>query len=109
MDPTERKDCETELLQTYVNQFVKTRVEMSSNKNMEDKDSTNEDISMDSAAMWDYCWREYKIGGVERWIWFLVYFVGSGLNDWAQFFHDQLSSFMKDHELTEADITQPRP
>ena len=104
MDPIERKDCEKELLQTYVDQLIKTRVDMSKDKNV-----TNEDLSLDSTAMWDYCWREYKIGGVERWIWFLVYFVGNGLNDWAQFFHDQLSSFMKDHELTEADITQPRP
>jgi len=31
--------------------------------------------SKEKCCSWEFCWEEYKIGGVERWIWFLVYFI----------------------------------
>merc|ERR1712232_1492663 len=103
MDPVERKECERELIEAYVDELVRTRIRMNTPDRVEDDPSTDYD------AMLEYCWQEYKIGGVERWVWFLAYFVGIEMYDVAQFFHDQLSCFMKDHSLTEADISQPRP
>ncbi|GKZ00738.1 hypothetical protein MPSEU_001025700 [Mayamaea pseudoterrestris] len=89
MEPCERRACERELVQIYFDELVKAGV---------------------AGVTWDYCWNEYRIGGVERWLWFLVYFVGlKGFGEWAQFFHDQMAAFVKNHELTMADIVQPRP
>merc|ERR1712232_863555 len=89
MDPVDRKECEHELVEAYFKELL----------------LHNESIDCSS----DYCWQEYKIGAVERWIWFLVYFVGSEMGDWALFFHNQISSFMADHKITSEHITQPRP
>jgi len=91
MDPAERRECEKDLIQAYLEELQRCGV-------------TNVD--------WDYCWNEYRIGGLERWLWFLIYFAGQppdALPGWAQFFHDQISAFMKDHQITAADIVQPRP
>lgn len=87
--PGERRQCERELVETYFDELKRHK--------------SNIDCS------WEYCWREYKVGGVERWLWFLVYFVGNGMAEWAQYFHDQIRAFMNDHELTADDIIQPRP
>lgn len=89
MDPLERKACERELVQVYYNEL--------------------QSHLLGDCCSWDYCWQEYKIGGVERWLWFLVYFVGKGMDDWAQFFHDQIATFIADHELSATDFRQPRP
>jgi len=90
-DPVERRACERDLVQTYYNELVRCGVK-------------------DDEQLWDYVWSEYKVGGVERWLWFLIYFVGQpGMTDWAQFFHDQIAAFMNDHSMTAVDITQPRP
>lgn len=90
MDPAERRECEEDLIKTYYEELKKCGV-------------TNVD--------WDYCWSEYKLGGLERWLWFLIYFSGQEgpIFDWAQFFHNQISEFMKDHKITADDIVQPRP
>ena len=89
MEPGERRACERELIQAYFDELVKAGVE---------------------GVTFDYCWDEYRIGGVERWLWFLVYFVGlEGFSEWAQFFHNQIAAFMRDHDLTAANIGQPRP
>jgi len=89
MDPAERRACEKELVEAYYKE-LQTHLQ-------------------DKCCSWEYCWSEYQVGGVERWLWFLVYFIGNGMNDWAQFFHDQISEFMKDHNLSAEQITQPRP
>lgn len=90
MDPKERRSCERSLIASYYAELLRLGV----------KDFT-----------WDECWKEYRIGGVERWLWFLVYFVGQEgpLLKWGQFFHDQISSFIDDHDITPNDIAQPRP
>lgn len=87
MDPAERRGCERELIEDYHQELRKHTIDCS----------------------FGYCWREYQVGGVERWLWFLVYFLGNGMTKWAQFFHNQISSFMADHGLSADDITQPRP
>jgi hypothetical protein len=89
MDPSERRVCERELIDIYWKELTRLGVE---------------DVT------WQHCWHEYTVSGVERWLWFLVYFCGQdNLLEWAQFFHDQIAAFMHDHSLTTADITQPRP
>jgi len=89
MDPIERRESERDLVQAYYQELKQGGVDVT----------------------WDYCWTEYKFGGVERWLWFLVYFVAQeGMSVWAQFFHDQIRAFMHDHGIMAAtDIVQPRP
>lgn len=89
MDPAERRKHERSLVEAYFEELKRCGVQ-----------------NID----WEYCWSEYKIGGLERWLWFLIYFVGQdGMLDWAQFFHNQIASFMTDHNLTAKDVVQPRP
>ena len=90
MHPSQRRQCERSLLEAYYSELIRCGVK---------------DLS------WEDCWKEYKVGGVERWLWFLVYFIGQTgpLLRWAQFFHDQIASFVADHEITVDDIVQPRP
>lgn len=90
MDPKERRPCEEELIRSYHHELLANGVE---------------------GFSWDECWREYKVGGLERWLWFLVYFCGQEgpLLKWAQFFHDQIAAFVLDHSLTVDMITQVRP
>merc|ERR1719222_1339105 len=77
MDPTERRDCE-KLASLGI-----------------------------SSMSWEECWLEYKIGGLERWLWFLVYFCSQpAMKEWAQFFHDQIKEFVHDHKISEEDVTQ---
>jgi thiamine kinase-like enzyme len=90
MDPDVRRSCESELIQSYWNELQLLGV---------------------SDLPWEYCWHEYTVGGLERWLWFLLYFLDKDgpLEKWAQFFHDQISAFMHDHKMTVDMITQPRP
>ena len=99
MDPADRRTCERELVQAYYDELVLCGVPTSN----QSENDTHSDL-------WEYCWKEYCVGGVERWLWFLTWFLGQpALREWTQFFHDQISAFMKDHNLTAADLTQPRP
>jgi hypothetical protein len=92
MNRGERRDCEERLVRNYYNELV---VELGI-----------------SDLAWEDCWYEYKIGGLERWIWFLVYFCGqpgSTMANWAQFFYKQIESFVHDHNISPEDVIQPRP
>lgn len=90
MDPSERRDCEEQLVRNYYEKLV---------HELGVSDLTFED-----------CFLEYKIGGLERWIWFLVYFCAQPpMTQWAQFFHDQIKEFVHDHKISPEDVTQPRP
>ena len=89
MDPQERRDCEERLLRNYYDELVTLGV---------------------SEYTFEECWKEYTIGGLERWLWFLVYFLANeAMLDWAQFFHDQIAQFAHDHNIKPQDVTQPRP
>eukprot|EP00531_Pseudo-nitzschia_arenysensis_P010166 CAMPEP_0116134908 /NCGR_PEP_ID=MMETSP0329-20121206/10907_1 /TAXON_ID=697910 /ORGANISM="Pseudo-nitzschia arenysensis, Strain B593" /LENGTH=429 /DNA_ID=CAMNT_0003629671 /DNA_START=44 /DNA_END=1333 /DNA_ORIENTATION=+ len=89
MDPRERRECEEKLIRNYYQKLVELGV---------------------SSLTWEECWSEYKIGGLERWIWFLVYFCSQPtMTEWAQFFHNQIKEFVHDHGITPEDVTQPRP
>ncbi|KAG7360672.1 ecdysteroid kinase [Nitzschia inconspicua] len=89
MDPAERRECEISLIQNYYMELVRLGVELK----------------------WEECWKEYQVGGLERWLWFLVYFCAQEgpILMWAQFFHDQIKEFVHDHNIQPGDITQPRP
>lgn len=88
MEPSVRRANERRLVEAYFEELTKSGVDID----------------------WKYCWDEYRIGGVERWLWFLVYFLGQpSMKGWAQFFHDQIAAFVHDHGLKESDITQARP
>ena len=91
MDPVDRRACEKELVRAYYDELLRNGV----------KDDAND--------LWDFCWKEYQIGGVERWLWFLVWFLGQENLQFSQFFHDQIAAFMHDHDLTAENLTQPRP
>uniref|UniRef100_A0A7S4WHK3 Aminoglycoside phosphotransferase domain-containing protein n=1 Tax=Ditylum brightwellii TaxID=49249 RepID=A0A7S4WHK3_9STRA len=91
IDPQERRECEEQLIRNYYEKLVQLGVR---------------DLS------WEYCWSEYTIGGLERWLWFLVYFCsqeGSVMLKWAQFFHNQMKEFVHDHSIRSEHVTQPRP
>jgi hypothetical protein len=92
MDPSERRECEVDVVRVYYNELVRFGVREFS---------------------WDDCWNEYRVGGLERWLWFLIYFSGQDpdtpMLKWAQFFHDQIVAFVDDHNIKVSDITQPRP
>ena len=89
MEPSERRACEHDILREYYNELTRLGVENWS---------------------WEECWKEYRLGGLERWIWFLVYFNGQEgpLLDWAKFFHDQVAAFVKDHDIKPEEIGPPR-
>jgi aminoglycoside phosphotransferase (APT) family kinase protein len=89
MDPSERRECEDKLIRNYHRELEQLGVELS----------------------WEDCWKEYLIGGLERWLWFLVYFCSreGPLLKWAQFFHDQIKEFVHDHNIQPENVTQPRP
>lgn len=91
MKPSERRECEEQLVRNYHNKLIELGI---------------------TGLSWNECWSEYKIGGLERWIWFLVYFCGQPgplMTKWAQFFHDQITEFVHDHGISPEDVTQPRP
>jgi hypothetical protein len=91
MDTNERRQCEEELIRNYYHELT---------ANCGVKDFT-----------WEDCWKEYQVGGLERWLWFLVYFLGQEgpLLEWAQFFHNQIAAFLHDHKMDANDVIQPRP
>ena len=89
MEPDTRRRCERRLIETYYEELKACGI---------------------APVTWDYCWNEYRIGGLERWLWFLVWFLSQEqLSGWAQFFHDQMACFIQDHNITPADIEQVRP
>jgi hypothetical protein len=87
MNPTERRECERTLIENYYAELIRCGV-------------PKEDFSFED------CWKEYKVGGIERWLWFLVYFIGQEgpLLKWAQFFHDQIQAFLSDHTIRTKDL-----
>lgn len=91
METSDRRKYEKQLVRNYYDKLVQLNV---------------------SEFAWEHCWNEYKIGGLERWLWFLVYFCGQHdpeMINWAQYFHDQINDFVHDHGIKPEDVTQPRP
>jgi Phosphotransferase enzyme family len=95
MEREERRQCETDLIESYCTALHAHRPVRRTEP--------------DYDALLQHCWDEYKVGGVERFLWFLIYFLGQGNYSWSQYFHNQIADFMHAHQLTPDDITQPRP
>eukprot|EP01065_Artemidia_motanka_P048210 TRINITY_DN7727_c0_g1_i1.p1 TRINITY_DN7727_c0_g1~~TRINITY_DN7727_c0_g1_i1.p1 ORF type:complete len:354 (+),score=117.11 TRINITY_DN7727_c0_g1_i1:243-1304(+) len=92
MTPEDRRPCERALVEGYYKELL--------------------DLGVDGKAFtWEECWQEYRVGGLERWLWFLAYFagMGEGMVPVAKFFHDQVLAFVKDHEIKFSELGQPRP
>lgn len=54
------------------------------------------------------CKEEYIRGGSERWIWLLALISNMCPDSMVQYFHDQLTSFIRMHGVTASSIGQPR-
>ena len=105
-----RKEHEHVLLQQYYETLKTTYYEHRPFSPPQEANDNNNNTTDDLMLSWEECWREYTVGGVERWMWFLIYFCAMPAStSWAQFFHNQIADFMHDHDLTADDITQPRP
>ncbi|KAI9224609.1 kinase-like domain-containing protein [Blastocladiella britannica] len=57
---------------------------------------------------WSECWREYGLGGTERWVWLLSLLTTMCPANMVQFFHDQVLAFMVDHGISAENIGMPR-
>ena len=88
MEPAVRRKCESTLIREYYDELLLNGVINYS---------------------WEECWREYQIGGVGRWLWFLCYFSSSNMTGYFDFFQAQVLAFMQDHKLQPEDIGQLRP
>jgi hypothetical protein len=91
METGDRRKYEMQLIRNYFNKLVELNVKV---------------------FIWESCWNEFKIGGLERWLWFLVYFCGQNGQEmikWTQYFHNQIKDFVHDHGIRPEDVTQPRP
>ena len=88
--PESRRSCEMDILKTYYADLISRGVQ-------------NYD--------WEECLRDYIEGGVERWMWMLIYFCGRDDLPVAvqSFFNQQTIQFCRDHGVTPQTIGQPRP
>jgi len=88
MEPALRRTCERGLVRGYYDELIKAGGDRI------------------AGYTWDAAWREYRIGGLERWLWFLCYFASDAAHAAGfAFFHAQVLAFMQDHALTAADVT----
>lgn len=94
MTPRERRDCEEHMLRLYYSQLLSYgSVSWLKGKNK---------------YTWEQCWDEYVSGGAERWVFLLAVLSATSPDDMVQYFHDQLKSFVSDHEVTPESIGMPR-
>jgi hypothetical protein len=91
MIPSVRRECENTILQAYYDELQM----ILKGKGMENNNYTMETLKS-----------EYINGGIGRWAWFIPFFSSSP--SMAQYFHDQLSEFLKDHIQDPNDMPMPR-
>ena len=53
-------------------------------------------------------WRDYCFGGVERWVWFVVFLASIFPGPMLKYFHDQMLAFARDHGVTSENVGMPR-
>ena len=53
-------------------------------------------------------WRDYRFGGVERWVWFVVFLASVFPGPMVKYFHDQTLAFARDHGVTSENVGMPR-
>lgn len=88
MEPSVRRSCERELVETYYKEL----------------------IVGDQVADYSFeeCWSDYRHGGLERWVWLLALLSTMCPDSMNQYFQDQVAAFMLDHNITPENIGMPR-
>ena len=102
MAPELRRAHERELVAGYHAELV----EALRKKRAGEGDGEGGGEAQAAAFTLEACWAEYVAGGVGRWVWFLPMFWQ--MTPVAQFFHDQLAQFLKDHVADPANMPMPR-
>lgn len=92
-EPEERKRIEEELVRRYYQELISRG---------------DEEVLNETSYSWDNCWRDYVEGGCERWVWLLALLSGICTDKIVQYFQDQVSAFMEDHQITPDNIGMPR-
>ncbi|KAL7559955.1 hypothetical protein ACA910_008276 [Epithemia clementina (nom. ined.)] len=109
MSRSVRQECEESLVRHYYSVLTTTYRQLHA-ANLNDNDNNDNKTLPDMGLSWEECWKEYTVGGLERWLWFLIFFAGKpDMISWVRFFHNQIADFMADHQLTAQHVTQPRP
>lgn len=93
VNPEVRKDIEERLVRSYYQELISKG----------DRNTLNEEN-----YSWESCWRDYKFGGCERWVWLLALLTELCPENMVQYFQDQLAAFMRDHEINPDNISMPR-
>jgi hypothetical protein len=93
VNPEIRKEIEERLVRSYYQELISK-----GDRNLLDEEKYS----------WENCWRDYKFGGCERWVWLLALLTGLCPENMVQYFQDQLAAFMIDHEITPENICMPR-
>lgn len=96
MEPKARKEVEKKLMQDYYATLSALLATEEGKKKHE------------GGYTWEQCWREYQYGGLERWIWLLIYLVKLCPVKMSQYFHDQVLAFVVDHQIDPLQVGQPR-
>lgn len=96
--PSDRKECEMDLLREYYASLTATATISSAESG---------GVSPD-AYSWDECLSDYVQGGACRWVWLFAFLTSICPPPVTQYFHDQLASFLDDHGVTPENIGMPR-
>ena len=95
MEPATRRRCERSLVEGYHRELVAAL--------------TSRGLSAEAGAFGlEKCWAEYVAGGAGRWAWFVAYLGKVMPAAPAQFFHDQLAAFLRDHVPDPSCMPMPR-
>lgn len=96
MSRNDWRACEQRLLEAYYTTLVKAR--------------SAHDVHSDFAAQYtrEQCEHDYVHGGAERWVWLAVLLATMCPDSMTQYFVDQLSAFIADHDITPDNIGMPR-
>lgn len=95
MEPALRKQHERELVKGYHTELV---------ANLKARGLEGEALNYSL----DVCWNDYVQGGAGRWLWFVPYLAKVCPMEMGQFFHDQLTAFLKDHISDPSQVGMPR-
>lgn len=95
MPPADRKRDEDALLHIYYNALV------------DPANAGNASLTAESYSYED-CKKQFAEGGAQRWIWFLPLLSSMCPDMMTQYFQDQVSAFLVDHDLTKDNIGCPR-
>ena len=91
MDPELRRSNEKHLVRIYYDTLV---------DNIENNGVEN--------YSFDDCWKDYVMGGAERWLWMVAFGSSVFPEHFVQYFHNQTAAFLRDHGITPDKIGMTR-